>query len=62
MIERDFSLETTLVAVLYKSLTPQCFELKLEMTLLAYSLLLKSDKSLEQETLRYSIGYQVMAK
>ncbi|MCT0459335.1 IS982 family transposase, partial [Lactococcus cremoris] len=28
----------------------------------AYSLLLKSAKSLESETLRYSIGYQVMPK
>jgi len=36
--------------------------LKLEMILLAYYLLLKSAKSLEAETLRYSIGYQVMAK
>ncbi|MCT4430636.1 IS982 family transposase, partial [Lactococcus cremoris] len=34
----------------------------LEMILLAYSLLLKSAKSLEPETLRYSIAYQVMAK
>ncbi|MCT3138328.1 IS982 family transposase, partial [Lactococcus lactis] len=34
----------------------------LEMILLAYSLLLKSAKSLEPETLRYSIGYQVTAK
>ncbi|MDY5177505.1 IS982 family transposase, partial [Lactococcus lactis] len=40
----------------------QGFQLKLEMILLAYSLLLKSAKSLETETLRYSIGYQVMAK
>ncbi|MCK1230587.1 IS982 family transposase, partial [Streptococcus uberis] len=38
------------------------FQLKLDMILLAYSLLLKSAKSLEPETLRYSIGYQVMAK
>ncbi|MCT1179081.1 IS982 family transposase, partial [Lactococcus lactis] len=45
-----------------KSRSPQGFQLKLEMILLAYSLLLKSDKSLEPETLRYSIGYQVMAK
>ncbi|MFK4879483.1 IS982 family transposase, partial [Lactococcus petauri] len=35
---------------------------KLEMLLLAYSLLLKSAKSLNSKTLRYSIGYQVMAK
>ncbi|MCT1173298.1 IS982 family transposase, partial [Lactococcus lactis] len=40
----------------------QGFQLKLEMILLAYSLLLKSAKSLEPETLRYSVGYQVMAK
>ncbi|MBU8903954.1 IS982 family transposase, partial [Lactococcus cremoris] len=32
------------------------------MILLAYSLLLKSAKSLEPETLRYSIAYQVMPK
>lgn len=31
------------------------------MTLLAYSLLLKYAKTIEPQTLRYSIGYQVMA-
>ena len=36
--------------------SPQGFQLKLEMILLAYSLLLKSAKSLEPETLRYSIS------
>ena len=45
-----------------KTRSPQGFQLKLEMILLAYSLLLKSAKSLEPETLSYSIGYQVMAK
>ncbi|MFK4936223.1 IS982 family transposase, partial [Lactococcus garvieae] len=34
----------------------------LEMILLAYSLQLKSAKTVQPQTLRYSIGYQVMAK
>ncbi|ARD97603.1 transposase (plasmid) [Lactococcus lactis subsp. lactis] len=61
-IERVFSFLTNLGADRCKSRSPQGFQLKLEMILLAYSLLLKSAKSLEPETLRYSIGYQVMAK
>lgn len=62
VIERVFSFLTNLGAESCKSRSPQGFQLKLEMILLAYSLLLKSAKSLEPETLRYSIGYQVMAK
>ncbi|EQC53095.1 hypothetical protein LLDT2_01635, partial [Lactococcus lactis subsp. lactis bv. diacetylactis str. TIFN2] len=62
VIERVFSFLTNLGAEHCKSRSPQGFQLKLEMILLAYSLLLKSAKSLEPETLRYSIGYQVMAK
>ena len=62
VIERVFSFLTNLGAERCKSRSPQGFQLKLEMILLAYSLLLKSAKSLEPETLRYSIGYQVMAK
>ena len=62
VIERVFSFLTNLGAECCKSRSPQGFQLKLEMILLAYSLLLKSAKSLEPETLRYSIGYQVMAK
>ncbi|RQE10794.1 IS982 family transposase, partial [Lactococcus lactis] len=42
--------------------SPQGFQLKLEMITLAYSLLLKHAKSVKPMTLRYSIGYQVMAK
>lgn len=61
VIERVFSFLTNLGAERCKSRSPQGFQLKLEM-ILAYSLLLKSVKSLEPETLRYSIGYQVMAK
>ncbi|MQW23314.1 IS982 family transposase, partial [Lactococcus sp. dk322] len=34
----------------------------LEMIFLAYSILLKLAKTLKPETLKYSIGYQVMAK
>ncbi|WP_152993692.1 transposase, partial [Lactococcus lactis] len=62
VIERVFSFLTNLGAERCKSRSPQGFQLKLEMILLAYSLLLKSAKSLEPETLRYSIGYQVTAK
>ena len=62
VIERVFSFLTNLGSERCKSRSPQGFQLKLEMILLAYSLLLKSAKSLEPETLRYSIGYQVMAK
>ena len=62
VIERVFSFLTNLGAERCKSRSPQDFQLKLEMILLAYSLLLKSAKSLEPETLRYSIGYHVMAK
>ncbi|WP_282675377.1 transposase, partial [Lactococcus cremoris] len=62
VIERVFSFLTNLGAERCKSRSPRGFQLKLEMILLAYSLLLKSAKSLEPETLRYSIGYQVMAK
>ncbi|MDP0953098.1 IS982 family transposase, partial [Klebsiella pneumoniae] len=62
VIERVFSFLTNLGAERCKSRSPQGFQLKLEMILLAYSLLLKSAKSLEPETLRYSIGYQVMSK
>ncbi|MCT1228272.1 IS982 family transposase, partial [Lactococcus lactis] len=62
VIERVFSFLTNLGVERCKSRSPQGFQLKLERILLAYSLLLKSAKSLEPETLRYSIRYQVMAK
>ncbi|WP_332374072.1 hypothetical protein [Lactococcus cremoris] len=54
------SIQVIRQAIVFKEV--EGFQLKLEMILLAYSLLLKSAKSLEPETLRYSIGYQVMAK
>ncbi|MCT0028220.1 transposase, partial [Lactococcus lactis] len=47
VIERVFSFLTNLGAERCKSRSPQGFQLKLEMILLAYSLLLKSAKSLE---------------
>ena len=62
VIERVFSFLTNLGAELCKSRSAYGFQVKLEMLLLAYSLLLKSAKSLNSKTLRYSIGYQVMAK
>ena len=62
VIERVFSFLTNLGAERCKSRSSDGFQVKLEMTLLSYSLILKSAKSLEPETLRYSIGYQVMAK
>lgn len=62
VIERVFSFLTNLGAERCKSRSPQGFQVKLEMILLAYSLLLKSAKTIQPQTLRYSIGYQVMAK
>ena len=47
VIERGFSFLTNLGAERCKSRSPQGFKLKLEMILLAYSLMLKSAKSLE---------------
>ncbi|BDW47481.1 IS982 family transposase [Lactococcus garvieae] len=62
VIERVFYFLTNLGAERCKSRSAYGFQVKLEMLLLAYSLLLKSAKSLNSKTLRYSIGYQVMAK
>lgn len=62
VIERVFSFLTNLGAERCKSRSIYGFQVKLEMTLLAYSLLLKSAKTAQPQTLRYSIGYQVMAK
>lgn len=61
VIERVFSFLTNLGTERCKSRSPYGFQVKLEMLLLAYSLLLKSAKSVNSNTLRYSIGYKVMA-
>ena len=45
-----------------KSRSSYGFQVKLEMTLLTYSLILKSAKTVNSMTLRYSTGYQVMAE
>ena len=57
VIERVFSFLTNLGAERCKSRSPQGFQVKLEMTLLTYSLMLKSAKTVNSKTLRYSIGY-----
>ncbi|WP_332381776.1 IS982 family transposase [Lactococcus cremoris] len=62
VIERVFSFLTNLGAERCKSRSSYGFLVKLEMTLLTYSLILKSAKTVNSMTLRYSIGYQVMAK
>ncbi|MCT0457331.1 IS982 family transposase, partial [Lactococcus cremoris] len=62
VIERVFSFLTNLGAERCKNRSPQGFQLKLEMILLAYSLLLKSAKTVNSMTLRHSTGYQVMAE
>lgn len=61
VIERVFSFLTNLGAERCKSRSTYGFQVKLEMLLLSYSLLLKSAKSVNSKTLRYSVGYQVMA-
>ncbi|RXS49425.1 IS982 family transposase, partial [Lactococcus lactis] len=45
-----------------KSRSSYGFQVKLEMTLLTYSLILKSAKTVNSMALRYSTGYQVMAE
>ncbi|WP_332375582.1 IS982 family transposase [Lactococcus cremoris] len=62
VIERVFSFLTNLGAERCKSRSSYGFLVKLEMTLLTYSLILKSAKTVNSMTLRYSTGYQVMAK
>ncbi|WP_285022879.1 transposase, partial [Lactococcus garvieae] len=62
VIERVFSFLTNLGAERCKSRSTHGFQVKLEMMLLAYSLSLKCAKTVEPQTLRYSMGYQVMAK
>ncbi|MCT1174291.1 IS982 family transposase [Lactococcus lactis] len=62
VIERVFSFLTNLGAELCKSRSSYGFQVKLEVTLLTYSLILQSAKTVNSMTLRYSIGYQVMAK
>ena len=57
VIERVFSFLTDLGAERCKSRSPQGFQLKLEMILLAYSLLLKSAKSPEPRD--FKIFYRV---
>ncbi|MFD2254091.1 IS982 family transposase [Lactococcus formosensis subsp. bovis] len=61
VIERVFSFLSNLGAERCRSRSPYGFQVKLEMMLLAYSLSLKCAKTLEPQTLRYSMGYQVMA-
>ncbi|MCT0080380.1 IS982 family transposase [Lactococcus lactis] len=62
VIERVFSFLTNLGAERCKSRSSYGFQVKLEMTLLTYSLILKSAKTVNSMTLRYSTGYQVMAE
>ncbi|NEX54040.1 transposase, partial [Lactococcus lactis] len=62
VIERVFSFLTNLGAERCKSRSSYGFQVKLEMTLLTYSLILKSAKTVNSMTLRYSSGYQVMAE
>lgn len=62
VIERVFSFLTNLGAERCKSRSSYGFQVKLEMTLLTYSLMLKSAKTVNSKTLRYSTGYQVMAE
>lgn len=62
VIEREFSFFTHFGSERSLSRSAQGFQLKLEMIFLAYSILLKLAKTLKPETLKYSIGYQVMAK
>ena len=62
VIERVFSFLTNLGAQRCKSRSHQGFQLLSAMILLAYSSLLNSAKSLKPQTLRYSNGYQFIAK
>ncbi|GAB2022368.1 IS982-like element ISEfm1 family transposase [Pseudolactococcus yaeyamensis] len=62
VIERVFSFLTNLGAERCKSRSPNGFQVKLEMILLAYSLLIKAAKSLKPFTLKYSLGYLAMHK
>ncbi|UXV62155.1 MULTISPECIES: IS982 family transposase [Lactococcus] len=62
VIERVFSFLTNLGSERCKSRSSYGFLVKLEMTLLTYSLILKSAKTVNSMTLRYSTGYQVMAE
>ncbi|WP_285023914.1 IS982 family transposase [Lactococcus garvieae] len=61
VIERVFSFLANLGAERCRSRSAHGFQVKLEMMLLTYSLSLKCAKTVEPHTLRYSIGYQVMA-
>jgi Transposase DDE domain. len=62
VIERVFSFLTNLGAERSKSRSTIGFQIKLEMILVAYSLMLKSAKTVKPQTLKYSTGYKVMAK
>lgn len=54
VVERVFSFLTNLVVEQCKSRSRYGFQVKLEMTLLIYSLLLKAAKTLEPKILRYN--------
>lgn len=62
VIERVFSFLANLGAERSKSRSIQGFQLRLEMLILAYSILLRCAKKEQPMTLRYSIGYNVMGK
>src|SRR5574337_659667 len=57
IIERVFSFLANLGAERSKSRSIQGFQLRLEMLILAYSILLRCAKKEQPMTLRYSIGY-----
>ena len=61
VIERVFSFLVNLGAERCRSRSVIGFQVKLEMMLLAYSLSLKCAKTVEPQTLRYSMGYSIMA-
>jgi hypothetical protein len=62
IIERVFSFLTNLGIERSKSRSTHGFQLRVEMIILAYSLLLKQAKSVKPETLRYSIGFKALEK
>ena len=62
VIERVFSFLANFGAERCKSRSTQGFQVKLEMTLLMYSIALRAAKMVQPNTLRYSLGYQIMAQ
>ena len=62
VIERVFSFLTNLGAERSKSRSAIAFQVKLEMIISTYSLIFKSAKTIQSQTLKYSIRYQIMAK